>query len=309
MIHPEDVKCTIDKPFKNSLKGECSEICEPDDYMERNCILDYQTDGKNEKLTIEEQNKIKNSILNQLDYIFTSEQYYNTYLNILDSTDDVRNFDNMKISFSSLESQMKNINSNKISINLRDCENILRMYYNLAYEDKLYLETIEIFEEGRITPKIYYEIYGNITEQNLIKLNKSFCEGCLILISIPGPPVEIPKGDKVNEKGSYKNSEITIDICKGEISNFPIIDKFPVNKRILSGKDDEKICPDNCDYNYNYNIKAIECSCEIKTSLTTNEDNNIDQNKDSNKDEIMYDQNIKNPFKIKKSLKLYMIKI
>ena len=162
-------------------------------------------------------------------------------------------------------------------------------YYSLADKDKLYLETIEIFEEGRITPKIYYEIYGNITEQNLIKLNKSFCEGCLILISIPGPPVEIPKGDKVNEKGSYKNSEITIDIC----------DISPPNKRILSGKDDEKICPDNCDYNYNYNIEAIECSCEIKTS---NEDNNIAQNKDSNKNEIIYDQNIMYQFKIKKSL-------
>ena len=111
LIHPEDVKCTIDKPFRNSLKGECSEICKPEDYMEGNCILTYQTDGKNDKLTIEEQNKIKNSILNQLDYVFTSEQYYNTYLNGLDSTDDVRNFGNMKISFSSLESQMKNINS------------------------------------------------------------------------------------------------------------------------------------------------------------------------------------------------------
>ena len=299
LIHPEDVKCTIDKPFRNSLKGECSEICEPDDYMKGNCILTYQTDGKNDKLTIEEQNKIKNSILNQLDYVFTSEQYYNTYLNGLDSTDYERNFDNMKISFSSLESQMKNINSNKISINIGDCENILRAYYSLADKDKLYLETIEIFEEGRITPKIYYDIYGNITERNLIKLNKSLCEGCIILISIPGPPVEIPKEDKVNEKGSYKNFEITIDICKGEISNFPKIDISPPNKRILSGKDDEKICPDNCDYNYNYNIEAIECSCEIKTS---NEDNNIAQNKDSNKDEIIYDQNIMNQIKIKKSL-------
>ena len=84
---------------------EVHEICKPEDYMEGNCILTYQTDGKNDKLTIEEQNKIKNSILNQLDYVFTSEQYYNTYLNGLDSTDDERNFGNMKISFSSLETK------------------------------------------------------------------------------------------------------------------------------------------------------------------------------------------------------------
>ena len=71
--------------------------------------MELKSNRENDKLTIEEQNKIKNSILNQLDYVFTSEQYYNTYLNGLDSTDDVRNFGNMKISFSSLENQMKNI--------------------------------------------------------------------------------------------------------------------------------------------------------------------------------------------------------
>ena len=56
----------------------------------------------------------------------------------------------------------QNLNKNKTSINLGECENILKKAYNISENDSLYIVIVDIEQEGMKIPKVEYEIYNLI---------------------------------------------------------------------------------------------------------------------------------------------------
>ena len=53
----------------------------------------------------------------------------------------------------------QNTDENNITINLCQCENILKEKYNISYNDSLYILMMLTYEEGMKIPKVDYEVF------------------------------------------------------------------------------------------------------------------------------------------------------
>ena len=110
------------------------------------------------------------------------------------------------IVLTSTYNQKINEEGNNITMNLGQCEYILKNIYNISQNESLYILEIITEEEGMKIPKIEYEIYYPLFNDTFSKLNLTLCEGTKIEISIS---VKIDDNiDKYNPKSGYYN-----DIC------------------------------------------------------------------------------------------------
>ena len=95
----------------------------------------------------------------------------------MNSGEDKKIIDKNKIIIlTSTVNQKKNEESNNITMNLDQCENLLKSDYNISNNDSLYILQIISEEEGMKIPKIEYEIYYPFDGYNLKKLNLTSCK-------------------------------------------------------------------------------------------------------------------------------------
>ena len=93
--------------------------------------------------------------------------------------------ENLLIILSSTFNQKIHEDKNNITINLGQCEYILKKEYNITNNDTLYILEYIYEEEGMKIPKVEYEIYYQFYNySNLTKLNLNLCEGTKVEISI-----------------------------------------------------------------------------------------------------------------------------
>ena len=265
--------CTIDEncPIHyNKLiieKHQCIDICEKDPiykYEFNNSCFDlfnYGLIDKNNK-TNEKENKteIINNIISDLIIDFDKTD--------LDNGNDKKKVigNNLTIILTSTLNQKNNEDINNITMNLGQCENILKSNYNISNNDSLFILQIISKEEGMKIPKIEYEIYYPLYNQtNLTKLNISFCKGSKVEISIA---VKINnKLEKYNLSSDYYN-----DICSKTTSengtDIPLKDR-----RNEFVENNMSLCEENCDLiDYNFNTEKAKCSCDIKLNIPSNYD-------------------------------------
>ena len=94
-------------------------------------IFQYETGETNEGMVKEEEEINKyNEILHKIEFIFTSDNYDLT--NIDKGEDQVIKAKKMVITLTNTENQKNNLKSNISTIDLGDCEKLLRKYYNLT---------------------------------------------------------------------------------------------------------------------------------------------------------------------------------
>ena len=167
----------------------------------------------------------------------------------------------MVITFTSTEIQKNNENSNYTTINLGECENILKKYYNISEESKLYILKIDKEQKGKNYPQIEYQVFYPSISGKMEILNLSLCDGTDIELSIP----IVINGtiDKYNPKSNYYN-----DICSKATSksntDIPLGDRRNefINKNM-------SLCEENCELtDYDNNKKRAKCSCNAKKSLS-----------------------------------------
>ena len=97
-------------------------------------------------------------------------------------------------------------NINITTLDLTQCEILLRKNNNISDNNTIYLKQIEVSQEYAKIPKIEYDVYYKLFGKNLTKLNKSICEDVNVVLSIP---IEIVDNiDIFNTKSRYYN-----DIC------------------------------------------------------------------------------------------------
>ena len=188
--------------------------------------------------------------------------------------DEKTNGTNISLILTSTKNQKKNENEKIITIDLGECENILKKEYNISSNEPLYiLQIIPEKEEGMKIPKIDYDVYYPFYNNNtLTKLDLNLCKDTKIEISIPVTLNDIL--DKYNPKSGYYNdicykttSEIGTDISLKDRQN-----EFVDNNMTL--------CEENCDLiNYNYTNEKVKCSCDIKTNINPNYDYKFNKNK------------------------------
>ena len=68
----------------------------------------------------------------------------------------------MLITFTNLENQKNNIESNMSSIDIGVCENLLRNYYNLTNNQTIYMKKIDIIQDETKAKKIEYNVYSRL---------------------------------------------------------------------------------------------------------------------------------------------------
>ena len=192
--------------------------------------------------------------------------------NDVDSGEDKKtSYENKQIILTSIINQKNNEDENYITMNFGNCENILKRDYNISNNDSLYILQIISQEEGMKIPKVEYEVYYPLYNNNLTKLNLTPCKNTKIEISIS---VELNDTiDKYNPKSDYYN-----DICSKVTSNSgtDISLKDRKNEYINNNM---SLCEEKCEFlEYNSNKGKVKCSCDIKLSIPLDYDIKFNKN-------------------------------
>ena len=172
----------------------------------------------------------------------------------------------LTIILTSTLNQKNNEDKNNITMNLGQCENILKNKYNISKNDSLYILQIVSEEEGMKIPKIEYEVYYPLNNSNkLTKLDLSLCKDTKIEISIA---VKINDTlDKYNSSSDYYN-----DICSKTTSESGT-DISLKDRRNEFVDNNMSLCEENCDLiGYNKSTEKAKCSCDIKLNIPENYD-------------------------------------
>ena len=87
----------------------------------------------------ERNNKIFDNILEKIEYIFTSKEYDTS--EIENGKNDIIKYQNMIITLTSTKNQKNNENiGNETTIDLGDCERVLKKAYNISDNESLFDE-------------------------------------------------------------------------------------------------------------------------------------------------------------------------
>ena len=176
----------------------------------------------------------------------------------------------MTITFTTTQNQKDNVDINATSIDIGECEDLLRKYYNISSNESLYIKKIDIAQEGMITSKVGYDVYCKLFGKGLVKLNLTACEDTKISLSIP--IVITGSLDKLNSSSDYYN-----DICYTTTSEDGT-DITINDRKIEYAKGDKVVCQEDCDFTeYDYNTLKAKCLCKAKDSSSSLTDFNIDK--------------------------------
>ena len=244
-------------------KQEYVDKCSFNDITDNNSILNY-----NEKK--EDDINIHDFILKNLENDFTSKDYNTSKLD--NDENEIYVYEKMTITLTTTKIQENIRNMNITTIDLGECEDLLKDEYNISRNEKLYIKKIDIIQEGMKIPKIEFDVYYKLNGINLEKLDLSICEDTKILFSIP---IIISENlDVLNSSSGYYN-----DICYITTSDngtdIPLKDR---QKEYIEGN--KTVCQDDCDFvEYDgINQKAL-CSCKAKESSETFDLMNINKTK------------------------------
>ena len=180
--------------------------------------------------------------------------------------------DNILITFTTTINQKNKLKYNKTIIIFGECENLLKINYNISSNNSLYIIKLDINEEGMKIPKIEYEVYYPLINNDLTKLNLEICNNTKIIISIP---VSIKEDiNKYNPSSDYFN-----DICSKDTSKSGT-DIILSDRKNIFINDNMSLCEEDCDLiDYDYENKKVKCSCITKVNIPLIEDIKFDKNK------------------------------
>ena len=91
--------------------------------------------------------KYYDNILNSVEDFFTSLKFVTT--NIDQGNDEFIRFEKMMVTFTTSQNKKKNINNKMTNIDLGECENLLRNFYNISSKEILYMKKIDIYNSRR----------------------------------------------------------------------------------------------------------------------------------------------------------------
>ena len=163
---------------------------------------------------------------------------------------------NILVTLTTTDNKKREDDYNETSINLKECENILKNSNDIPHNDTLFISEIQIKEEGMKIPIIEYQIY----DKNFKTLNISICNNKYIDISIP---VKINETiEQYNPKSDYYNNICTI-YTSNKHTDITLYDRrndFINNNMTL--------CEEDCEFiDYDYIKEKVKCSCLVKINL------------------------------------------
>ena len=261
--------CPEEYPFEIISTQQCVNNCHINFILKEECKINFEENK--EKI---ENTKTQDIMLRNVEMSFTS-QGYNTF-NLDNGNEEIIKDKNMQITLTTSKMQKNNYNNNNnTSIDLGDCESLLRKENGIPDEELLYMRKIDVYENGMNIPKVEFDIYYKENNTKLKKLNLTICENCNIYLSYPVDISENP--DIYNPKSDYYNN-----ICYPTTSNKGIDITLSDRQKEFDERN-KTLCQDGCYFEKYDNInKRAECSCkgkEFKSSINSIADIKIDKKK------------------------------
>ena len=221
----------------------------------------------NVKLTNEQIGEIYQKLKNN----YLNENYTNENIVIIT--------DNVAFQISTLEIQKNSDNPLISSIDIGECEKLLKTQENLNSFNELIMMKTDIKSEDYKYTNVQYEIYNPITFK---KIDLNICKNISIYINTP----VIISSDIENLYNSLSKSGYNIfnsndsfynDICSPYTSENGT--DIPMNDRqnqIYNNVNNNTICQNNCKFVlYNSTTKKSKCYCEVQIEETITDINNI----------------------------------
>ena len=258
----ENIIHTTQKEIIEIKKTSSIEDCSAEDLFSNKCGNGNQT------LSVESKDNLINNIINDI--------INGNLENILDSLingeedDLIIKEDDVIFQLTTTENQNENEYNNISSINLGNCETILRNTYSIPENLSLIILKVDYFIEEFNIPIIGYEVFHPLTK---IRLNLSLCDNTTVTYNIP---VDIDEEDldKYNTSSDYYNDECSV-YTTDDGTDIIISDRkqeYNDNNMFL--------CESNCNYtNYNSTTKKSVCNCEVNSKIYSISE--IISNKDS----------------------------
>ena len=241
------IQCTEDKPFK--FQEECVSVCKGIDFFNNECTINNKSTKSKETMV----GIIENDIVQKEMDIYLSDSLF-------DNKKDLIVYDDTEIYqiTSSFNQNDNNTYSKNSTINLGECENILKRANNINNNEALIIFKMEYYIDDFLIPITEYEIFNPETKE---KLELNVCNNIKINIKIP---VEIDENILYKYEPNskyYKDKCFLNEDCGDE--NILIKRKNEFNDNHLS------LCEKNCEYiKYDTDTKNVLCECEIKTEFT-----------------------------------------
>ena len=190
------------------------------------------------------------------------QQFKNEFItdfNISENKKDIiKKEDDFTFQMTTSDNQKNNTNKNISTIDLGDCEDILKDVYDIDKSLPLIIFKIDYFSPDTLIPIIGYEIYHPITKE---KLNLSHCEEILIKLNIPV---------NIDESKLYKydpNSEYYTDNCFSYTTENGTDITLTDRKKEYSD-DNLALCQNDCKYTgYDQDNKKSSCDCSLKNKM------------------------------------------
>jgi len=162
-----DLSCPEAYPKLKPNTKECTYLLYVEDINED--ISQIDKNGKENSK--EEEIKYYDNVLKCIESGFTAVNYDTS--NIDSGNDELIKTEKMTVTFTTSENQKNNINNNMTTIDLGDCEPLLRNYYKISSNETLYMKKMDIAQEGTKAIKVEYDVYCKLNGANLVKLNLS----------------------------------------------------------------------------------------------------------------------------------------
>ena len=176
--------CINNSLYKYEYNGKCYENCTYYYYLDNDynyhCTTNSDCPYEYQKLNIETNECIKIDINGIIDNFINERnnreknviEYYDSILDLIEKKftenydtrkidngeDEIIKTDKMVVTLTTVENQKNKINQNITTIDLGECENLLRNYYNISSNVILYMKKIEVVQEGMKIPKIEYHV-------------------------------------------------------------------------------------------------------------------------------------------------------
>ena len=197
---------------------------------------------------------------------------------------------NVILQISTFDYQKNSLNPNVSSVDLGDCENILKVKYNISEKDSLIVLKTDIKSPDLSSTYVQYEIYN---PNNLEPLNMNYCKEIKIAISVP---VNLDS-DKISLYESLSESGYNLFDSEDDFYNDICSTFTSENGTDMTLEDRKKemyilnanisMCQEGCKFeSYNKTTRKANCDCDAQSELTQTDMTKINFDKD----------NIKNTF-------------
>ena len=187
--------------------------------------------------------------------------------------------ENAVFQLTKLDYQKDDTNPDISSIDLCECESILKEKYNISKEESLIILKTDLKNNDLTSTYVQYEIYH---PYSLIKLNMDYCKNVSIIVNTPVCLDEdtLTLYDSLSKSGYNlfdANDSFYTDICTTYTSEngTDVILKDRQNE-IYSSNANISLCQSSCTFeSYNITTKKAKCNCDIQNITTETNINNI----------------------------------